>query len=138
MANVKVAINPPDVKSITYNNTFKQAGKPIPLQVKTGIGVKLNPASPTTAVVITKVDVADEEKNIVFNVEMFTGITVSTFVDNLDEFIKKNYMGVIMTAVNEKIRGISATMGLAFKLPILQHEFKDGPSSEDEAAQLLS
>lgn len=136
MANVKVAINPPDVKALTYNNTFKQAGQPIPLQVKTAVGVKLNPASPTTAVVITKVDVADEEKNIVFNVELFTGITVTTFVDNLDEFIKKNYMGYVMTAVNEKIRAISSAMGLAFKLPVLQHEYR--PLAEDKTSDYLS
>lgn len=131
MANVKVAINPPDVKSLTYNNTFKQAGQPIPLQVKTAVGVKLNPASPTTAVVITKVEVGDEEKNIVFNIELFTGVTVSTFVDNLDDFIKKNYMAIVMTAVNEKIRAVSSSMGLAFKLPVLQHEYQGSAQNED-------
>lgn len=136
MANIKVAINPPDVKSLTYNNTFKQAGQQIPLQVKTAVGIKLNPAAPTTAVVITKVEVGDEEKNITFNVELFTGVTVSTFVDNLDEFIKKNYMGYVMTAVNEKIRSISAGMGLAFKLPVLQHEYR--PLAEDATSDYLS
>lgn len=132
MANIKVAINPPDVKSISYNNTFKQAGKPIPLQVKTSVGVKLNPSSPTTAVVITKVDVSDEEQNIAFTAELLTGVSVSTFVDNLDEFLKKNYMSIIMTGVNERVRSISTSMGINFKLPVIQHEF-NGSGSGDAA-----
>lgn len=35
-------------------------------------------------------------------IETITGVTVSTFIDDIEQYIKDNYMSVILMSANEK------------------------------------
>lgn len=132
MKNAKITLNPPEIKSIAFNNTFAQKpGQPIKLAVKTQVGIKLNPAAPTTAMVLVKTTVGDEEKNLTLEIETMTLVVASTFVDNLDEIIKKQYLPILMISVNEKVRSVTATMGINLKLPNPQLDYEEGNDPTD-------
>lgn len=129
MKDIVVTINSTEVKSVHYNNNFTQKqGQKITMQIKNGVSVKLNPANPVMALVFIKVEAKDESDSMVFEIETLTGVAVSTFVDNLDEFVKKNYMTSVQLAVNEKVRSISSMLGLTIKLPAPQINHNGGNS----------
>ncbi len=69
------------------------------------------------ALVIVKVIVEDPDKCIQMEIETITGVNVSTFIDNLDQFIKEKYLPVIIISANEKVRALSAMMGTPIKIP---------------------
>lgn len=121
MKEVKVNIGATTVKSVKYDNTFLgKPGEPTKLAVKTNFAVKLNPAQPTTALVIVKFVAEDEgSKSMSFELETVTSISVSTFVDNLDDLVKNNYMSSVMLAVNEKIKTLTSTLGLNLQTPAI-------------------
>ena len=50
-------------------------------------------------------------------VETITGLTVSTFIDDLEGFIRDNYLAVVIMAANEKIRTITTMAGMPVRLP---------------------
>lgn len=132
MKSAKITLNPPEIKSINYNNTFAQKpGEPIKLAVKTQVGIKMNPAAPTTAMVIVKTTVGDEEKNLTLDLETMTLVVASTFVDNLDQIIQKQYLPILMLSVNEKVRSVTANMGINLKLPTPQLDYEEGNDSSD-------
>ena len=99
--------------------------------MKTQVGIKLNPAAPTTAMVLVKTTVGDEEKNLTLEIETMTLVVASTFVDNLDEIIKKQYLPILMISVNEKVRSVTATMGINLKLPNPQLDYEEGNDPTD-------
>ncbi len=118
MKNVQVTINPTEVRSVNYANAFsKKPGEKISLSVKSEASIKLNPANPVVAIVVVKVIVEDPDKCIQMTIETITGVTVSTFIDNLDQFIKEKYLPVIIMSANEKVRAVSAMMGTPIKIP---------------------
>lgn len=118
MKNIQVTINPTEIKSLSFNNTFTQKpGERIELQVKSEAAIKLNPTNPVAAVVLVKVVVQDAAQSITMQLETITGVVVSTFVDNLDQFIKNSYLPIIMMSANEKIRSVSSMMGIPIKVP---------------------
>ncbi len=118
MKNVEVTINPTEVRSVKYSNAFsKKPGEKISLSVKSEASIKLNPTNPVVAIVIVKVVVEDPDKCIQMEIETITGVTVSTFIDNLDQFIKGKYLPVIIMSANEKVRTLSAMMGAPIKIP---------------------
>ncbi len=118
MKNIEVSINPTEVKGVQYKNAFnKKAGEKIALSIKSEVAIKLNPANPVSGIVMVKVIVGDPDSSIVMEIETITGVVVNTFVDNLDEYIKKNYLPVILMAVNEKVRSLSSILGTPIKLP---------------------
>ena len=133
MKDVKVQIAATNIKSIKYDNSFlAKPGEPMKLGVKTQVGVRLNPAAPTTAVVLVHFEIGDEEKKLVnMELDTLTPITVSTFVDNLDDMIKKNYINDVMLSVNEKIRSITAMVGLNIQTPPISFAYRDGQDSID-------
>lgn len=133
MKSAKITINPPEIKSASYNNTFRQKpGQPMKLTIKSQVNVQTNPAAPTTAMAMVRVTAADEESNLSLTLETMTLVSASTFVDNLDDVIKAQYMPVIMMAVNEKIRHISASLGMNLRLPNPQLDYTEaGDSSQD-------
>lgn len=132
MKTAKITLNPPEIKSISYNNTFRQKpGQPLKMTIKSQVSVKTNPAAPTTAMVFVKVTADDEDKNLTLELETMTFATASTFIDNLDDILKKQYLPVIMMGVNEKIRGISASMGLNLRLPNPQLDYRETSEPED-------
>lgn len=118
MKNVEVTINPTEVRSVKYINAFsKKPGETISLSVKSEASIKLNPTNPVVALVIVKVIVEDPDKCIQMEIETITGVNVSTFIDDLDRFIKEKYLPVIIMSSNEKVRALSAMMGTPIKIP---------------------
>ena len=119
MKSVQVTINPTEIRSVKYLNNFNvKSGEKISLKIQNEVGIKLNPASPLTAAVLIKCMVTDEEsKCIEMEIETITTVVTSTFVDDLELYIKQNYMPAIMLASNEKVRTLSALMGTPIRLP---------------------
>ncbi len=133
MKDVKVTIENAIVKSLSYTNEFNiKPGTPMKVAVNNQMAVKLNPAQPTRAVVIVKFTAKDEEdKSIHLEAEFLIGVSVSTFVDNLDEMIKKNYMGHIMLSVNEKLRELTSTIGFSIQIPGVTFNYNDSQDTLD-------
>ena len=118
MKNVEVTVNPTEVRSVKYINAFsKKPGEKISLSVKSEASIKLNQTNPVVALVVVKVTVEDPDKCIQMEIETITGVTVSTFIDNLDQFIKEKYLPVIIMSASEKVRAVSAIMGTPVKIP---------------------
>ncbi len=135
--DVMVTIAPTEVKSVRYDNTFKiQAGQQVKLAIKNTVGVQTSPTNPVAAHVLSKITVEDETKNISFEIETITPVTTSTYVDNLEEFIKRRYMSVVMLAVNEKVRNVTMLLGIPVRLPALR--FGTQPSDSAEAGTGLT
>lgn len=125
MKEAKISIRTTDIKNVKYDNTFSgKPGEPMKLSVKTNFAVKLNPSQPTTALVCVKFSASDEEAStMTFEVETVTALQASTFVDNLDEVIKKNYIGMVMISVNEKIKALTSTLGLNLQVPAVSFNY---------------
>lgn len=118
MKNIEVTINPTEIKNVQYGNLFtKKPGERISLAIKSEANINLNPSNPVLALVTIKISVEDPDKCIHMEVETITGVTVNTFVDNLDVYIKTHYLPVIIMAVNEKVRSISSAIGTPIKVP---------------------
>ena len=133
MKDVKVTIAPTNIKSLKFENNYNaKPGEQVKLGVQMKVAVHLNPAAPTTALAHVQFSVADEEKkHVSMELETLTPITVSTFVDNLDDMIKKNYINDVMLSVNEKIRSITAMVGLNIQTPPISFAYRDGQDSID-------
>ena len=136
MKNVEVVINPTEIRSVKYSNAFsKKPGEKIALSVRSEASIKLNPTNPVVAIVVVRVVVEDPDKCIHVDVETITGVTVSTFIDNLDQFIKDNYISVIIMSANEKVRTLSAVMGAPIKIPNPKFNVGGVQTSETEFTQ---
>ncbi len=136
MKNVEVVINPTEIRSVKYSNAFsKKPGEKIALSVRSEASIKLNPTNPVVAIVVVRVVVEDPDKCIHVDVETITGVTVSTFIDNLDQFIKDNYLSVIIMSANEKVRTLSAVMGAPIKIPNPKFNVGGVQTSETEFTQ---
>ncbi len=133
MKDVKVSISPTNIKNLKFDfNPPAPSSEPMKLGIKTAWKVALNPAAPTQALVIVHFEVGDEEKkNISLEMDTWTHVSVSTFVDNLDEMIKKNYMRDVMLAVNEKFRTIALMLGLTVQTPAITFAYREGEESLD-------
>ena len=136
MKNVEVVINPTEIRSVKCSNAFsKKPGEKIALSVRSEASIKLNPTNPVVAIVVVRVVVEDPDKCIQVDVETITGVTVSTFIDNLDQFIKDNYLSVIIMSANEKVRTLSAVMGAPIKIPNPKFNVGGVQTSETEFTQ---
>ena len=136
MKNVEVVINPTEIRSVKYSNAFsKKPGEKIALSVRSEASINLNPTNPVVAIVVVRVVVEDPDKCIQVDVETITGVTVSTFIDNLDQFIKDNYLSVIIMSANEKVRTLSAVMGAPIKIPNPKFNVGGVQTSETEFTQ---
>lgn len=118
MKKIQVTINPTEIKSVTYNNSFtKKQGERFSLQIKSEAAIKLNPTNPVMALVVLNIKVDDPDGCIQINMETITGITVSTFIDDLEGFIRTKYLPIIMMQSNEKVRSLTTTLGMPIRLP---------------------
>ncbi|MBE5894328.1 MAG: hypothetical protein IJZ00_06885 [Lachnospiraceae bacterium] len=132
MKTVEINMRPTDIKGIKFNNSFMaKPGEPVKMEVKTNVGIKLNPAAPTIASVVVLFSARDEKETILLEVETVTMVSVNTFVDNLDKVIKDNYINTIMMAVNEKIRVLATMVGLNITVPAVKFEYSDESDSID-------
>ena len=131
MKNVQVTINPTEIKSVTYNNSFtKKQGERFSLQIKSEAAIKLNPTNPVMALVVLNIKVDDPDGCIQINMETITGITVSTFIDDLEGFIRTKYLPIIMMQSNEKVRSLTTTLGMPIRLP--NPVFGEGEAEQSE------
>ena len=118
MKDVQVTIQPTEIKSLSYNNNFtKKPGEKYQFQVKSNAAIRLNTTNPVAALVVVAVVVEDPDECIAINVETITGITVSTFIDDLEGFIRDKYLPVVLMAAHEKIRTITTMMGMPIRIP---------------------
>lgn len=118
MKNVQVTINPTEIKHIDYTNAFtKKPGEKIALQVKQDASIRLNPSNPVSAIVLLNVTIEDPDKCISLHVETITGVTVSTFIDDLEGFIRTKYLPTVVLSSNEKIRATTCCFGIPVRLP---------------------
>ena len=135
MKDVQVTINPTEVRQVNYLNNFnKKPGEKIALSIRSEVAVKPNPTNPVSAVVMVKTHVEDPDKCINFEAETITGVTLSTFVDDIEGFIRANYLPIIITASNERIRDISSLMGTPIRFPSPQF----GRKPQEEAGTLTN
>lgn len=121
MSEIQVSIKPTDIKKIDYQAPSAVIpGQPLNLEVKTNTKAILNMSAPLTALVeIEFVVTAKEDEKFGLIVQTLTGLTVSSFVDNLDEVILKNYARSILLAANEKFKQITSAAGINLRLPNL-------------------
>lgn len=130
MKNAKISIRPADIGSIKYSNQFKvKPGEQLNLSIKTGAVVKMNPAAPTSAVVVYKFSAKTEDETLVADIETLTAVSASTYIDDLENVIKRNYMNIILLNANEKVRAIFTTVGLNINLP--SYSFSYNEENED-------
>lgn len=139
MKNAKIAIRPADVARINYMNQFKaKPGEPIKLSIKNNYAVKLNTAAPTNAVVIFKFEAKSEDGTITFEVETLTAVSASTYIDDLEEVIKNQYIAFIMAGVNEKIKTIATTVGLNINFPAITVPYGEQDDNADSLDNILN
>ena len=118
MKDVQATINPTEVKMFSYNNNFtKKPGDKFQFQVKTNTTIRLNNNSPVDALVVVSTTVEDPDGCIDIKVETITGIRVSTFIDDLEGFIRDKYLPVVIMSAHEKIRSITTMIGMPIRLP---------------------
>ena len=131
MKNVQVTINPTEIRHFDYTNAFnKKPGEQIALQVRSSVDIKLNPNNPVIALVIINVKVEDPDKCVSMNIETLTGITVSTFIDDLEGFIRSTYLPTVIMVSNEKVRSATMAVGMPIKLPNPAFGAQNSPSDE--------
>ncbi len=135
MKDIKVSIRQTDVKSVQFSNKFKLTGNTQnKMNVSANVAVKLNPSQPTTAVVVCRFEAKDEADSIEFAMETLTSVSVDTFVDNLDEVIKRGYLSPIMLAINEKIRSVAGGLGLSIAVPPVNFIYNGEPGTPANAS----
>lgn len=118
MKNAKVSIRPAEIASVKFNNQFKaQANTQLKLQIKCGMMVGLNPNNPTNAMVKVKFEAKSEDETVVLEVETISAVMASTYIDNFEEVLKKNFGQIIIFNANEKIRVLCQTLGINVKFP---------------------
>lgn len=136
MKNVTVTINPTEIRSLSYTNNFTmKPGEKIALNVKSEAAIKPNATNPVAALVAVKVEVTDPNQCIHMVIETITGVTVSTFIDDIEKYIKDNYMSVILMSANEKIRSVSALIGVPIRIP--NPRFGISPMVEKDESDIL-
>ncbi len=127
MGNVQISINQTAIKEMKYSNMLMAVtAKPVRLEVKTHAKVKLNMAAPLSAVFeVTFQAVEPEEERISLEIQTNTPVTVSSYIDNLDKVLQKEYLPSIMLAVNEKIRMVTSALGLSLRIPNLTFAYEN-------------
>ncbi|MDE6635157.1 MAG: hypothetical protein K2K09_00945 [Lachnospiraceae bacterium] len=125
MSDIQVSIKPTDIKKIDYQApSVVVPGQSLSLEVKTNTKAVLNMSAPLTALVEIEFAVtAKEDEKFGLTVQTVTGLTVSSFVDNLDDVILKNYAPSILLAANEKFKQIHSLAGITLRLPHLVFPF---------------
>lgn len=121
MSDIQVRIKPTDVKKIDYEApSAAKSNQPLNLEVSTNTKVLLNMSEPLMALVEIEFTVsAKEDDKFKLVVQTVTGLTVSSFVDNLDDVIMRNYAPSIILAANEKFKQITSVAGINLRLPNL-------------------
>lgn len=118
MSDIQISIKSTEVKGVAYQTGFAvQAGNQLKLDIKTDCKIRLNMSAPLTAVIDFSFKAEDAENQVKLEVETFTPIAVSSFVDNLDQVIQNEFLSIIMLGINEKIRNVTASLGMNLRTP---------------------
>ncbi len=127
MSNIQISISQTAIKEMRYSNLITAVtAKPVRLEVKTHAKVKLNMSTPLSAIFeVTFQAVEPEEERIYLEIQTYTPVTVSSYIDNLDKVLQKEYMSSIMLAVNEKIRMVTSVLGLNMRVPNLTFSYEN-------------
>ena len=132
MSDAVISIRGTDVKNVSYNNNFTmKPGERMDIKVKTNVAVRLNTSAPTNAVVLVKFEAMDASGSISFNLETITAVQSSTYVDDFEGVIKREYLPTIMLAVNERVRSVTSIVGLNVNTPPISFGNTQKPASED-------
>ena len=131
MSEAIISIRGTEVQKTSYKNTFAaKQGERMNIDVKTNVAVKQNLNSPTDAAVFVRFEATEKSGALAFVLETITTVKSSTYVDDFEGVIKKDYVPVIMLAVNEKIRAITSVIGLNINTPPIA--FGGQSKSEDD------
>lgn len=126
MSEVQFSIKATEIKMVNYQNAFTiMPGKPINLDIKTNTKIRLNMATPLNAIVDVSFHAEDVENKILLEIETFTPVTVSSFVDNLDNVLQEKFLAHIMLAVNEKIRNVTSMLGMNLRTPSMLFPYEN-------------
>ena len=119
MSDIQVRIMPTEVKKIEFEAPSKVfANQPLNLEVGTNTKVLLNMAEPLMALVEIEFTVtAKEDEKFRLITHTVTGVTVSSFIDNLDDVIMKQYAPSIILASYEKFKQVASVTGINLRLP---------------------
>ena len=122
MAEVNYTIGRPEVTRLEMKKSgAPQKGAQIQLKVQQNNKVAYNPEKPLEAVSYSIFTVTDAEKLYLnFEIEVACPVVVSTFVDNLDEFVAQKCGTMIISAVSEKVNAVCLTIGVPSVLPPLK------------------
>ncbi len=127
MGNIQISIGQTAIKDMRYSNMLPAVNsKPVRLEVKTNAKVKLNMAAPLSAIFeVTFKATEPEDERVHFEIQTSTPVTVSSYIDNLDKVLQKEYLPSIMLAVNEKIRMVTSALGLSLRIPNLTFSYEN-------------
>lgn len=125
MSKIQVSIKPTEIKKVDYQAPANVIpGKPMNLELQSKARVLLNMSAPLIAVVeVTFRATCPEDETVNLEIVTLTGVTVSSFIDNLDQVIQQEYMAGIMLAVNEKLKQVTSTIGINLRLPSLAFSY---------------
>lgn len=130
-----ITIAPANIASVQFNNSFKiGANESAKFTIRNGMRISVSPSSPNLAMVYIKFEAVsdDEECSIAFKVETVTAVSSSTYIDDLEDVIKRDYSGIIMYGANEKIHSVATSVGINFALPTITiREYDDIDSNDD-------
>ena len=125
MSKIQVSIKPTEIKKVEFQAPANVVpGQPMNLELKSQAKVLLNMSAPLTAVVeVSFSATCPDDPTVNLEVVTVTGVTVSSFIDNLDQVIQSEYMPGIMLAVNEKLKQVTSVMGINLRLPSMAFSY---------------
>lgn len=141
MKKAKLLIQPATVSSIKYLNTFKiKPGENLRLTIKNGFAVNVDLEKPLEARVVARFDAVseDEAKSVAFSMEAQTIVVSSTYIDDLEDVIKKDYLGIIWLNVLEKVKAVATLAGLNVTFPPVGLEYIIPENNENPLDKLLN
>lgn len=119
MSDIQISIQPTVIREVMYNNTLIPINaKPVRLEVRHHTKVLSGKSMPLSAVFeVTFQAVEPDNARITLEILTATPVTVSSYIENLDKVIQKEYLPSIMLAVNEKLRMVTAALDLNIRIP---------------------
>lgn len=119
MADLTCTIGRTDIKKIDFNKELSiQPNQQIELKIQTANKVLYNAERPLQALVHTTITIKDEKNDLLhFTFEFITPVVASSFIDNLEELVKKQYVPIVNVIAAEKVKEITTYVGTAINLP---------------------
>lgn len=135
MKNAKVTIRPAEITSIQFNAPkVAKPGVPVKLKMACKFNAGINQNAPTNGAAKVQFIIETEDGDKVLEIETTTVVTASTYIDNFQQVIKKEYGQIILLDANEKVRTITQSIGMTVKFPgiTLPYGEQDNGGSDDD------